>query len=64
LETTALGAAYLAGLGVGYWESMETLPEQAATEMKNPLAERDDEMVKAYSGWQRAVKAARMFPFN
>ncbi|WP_195226419.1 glycerol kinase GlpK [Weissella confusa] len=64
LETTALGAAYLAGLGVGYWESMDALPEQAATEMKEPIAERQNEMAEAYSGWQRAVKAARMFPLD
>ena len=64
LETTALGAAYLAGLGVGYWESMDALPEQAATEMKEPLTERQTDMVTAYAGWQRAVKAARMFPLD
>jgi glycerol kinase len=28
LETTALGAAYLAGLAVGYWESIDELQEQ------------------------------------
>ena len=57
-ETTALGAAYLAGLAVGYWDSIATVQKQWQVnkrfepELKN--AERD-ELLK---GWKRAVRAA------
>jgi glycerol kinase len=57
-ETTALGAACLAGLAVGYWNNMEEIQKQWQTDkifvpvMDN---EKRNELVK---GWQRAVKAA------
>jgi glycerol kinase len=57
-ETTALGAAYMAGLGVGYWSSIEDIRQQWAEDRKF-----QPEMDKTYAqellrGWQRAVKAA------
>ncbi|MFW6347889.1 MAG: glycerol kinase GlpK [Cyclonatronaceae bacterium] len=58
-ETTALGAAYLAGLAVGYWPDMESISEQWQVEKKfEPSMEKAhvDELTK---GWKRAVKAAR-----
>ncbi|MFK0525032.1 glycerol kinase GlpK [Paenibacillus illinoisensis] len=60
-ETTALGAAYLAGLAVGYWESADELKDHENTErVFNPLME-EDTRNDLYAGWQRAVKAAMAF---
>ena len=55
-ETTALGAAYLAGLAVGYFESTEEIAQGwYASESYNPkLAEEKKE--KLYSGWKKSVK--------
>jgi glycerol kinase len=57
-ETTALGAAYLAGLGTGYWDSVEELQQQWAVDRRF-----EPDMDRAHAqdllkGWQRAVKAA------
>lgn len=55
-ETTALGAAYLAGLAVGFWKNMKEIQDQwAADSYFNPDKNIDtSEMIK---GWHRAVKA-------
>ncbi len=56
-ETTALGAAYLAGLAVGYWESEEQIQEMWQEEIRfNPVEDRENIKVKI-NGWYRAVKA-------
>lgn len=61
METTALGAAYLAGLATGFWKDTEQITELwekgATFEPKMPQEERDD----LYAGWQEAVKATRVF---
>ncbi len=60
-ETTALGSAYLAGLAVGYWKDREEIAKQWQNE-KTFEAEMDKaESEKLYSGWQKAVEAARVF---
>ena len=64
LETTALGAAYLAGLGVGFWEDMTSLPKTNHLELKEPITERQEQVQLAYKGWQRAIQATRLFPTN
>jgi glycerol kinase len=57
-ETTALGAAYLAGLAVGYWKNIAEIQEQWQSD-KTFMAELNDEKRKELvKGWQRAVKAA------
>lgn len=61
LETTALGAAFLAGLGVGYWKDLTDLPTATGSQYSEPDTMREEEMVKAYKGWQKAVAAARTF---
>lgn len=60
-ETTALGAAYLAGLAVGYWESKEEIAKQWKNErtFKNELDEEKSNQL--YKGWQKAVEATRVF---
>jgi glycerol kinase len=58
-ETTALGAAYLAGLAVGYWSGLEEIAAQWRIDAEfepTMSAERRDAL---YAGWQRAVERAR-----
>lgn len=59
-ETTALGAAYLAGLAVGVWSSKEELVNnwQLNARFEPDTTMSDDERNKLYSGWQKAVKRA------
>jgi glycerol kinase len=57
-ETTALGAAYLAGLGVGYWGSVEELQEQWAVDRRFAPSMEEGHTRELLKGWQRAVKAA------
>ncbi|QYA41242.1 glycerol kinase GlpK [Macrococcoides bohemicum] len=60
-ETTALGAAYLAGLAVGYWKSKDEIRDRWNLEKqfdpKMDETKRDD----LYKGWQTAVKATQVF---
>jgi len=60
-ETTALGAAYLAGLAVGFWESQDEIAEKWSVDhtFKSELAEEKREQL--YSGWKKAVEATRVF---
>jgi len=59
VETTALGAAYLAGLAVGYWKNVEEIQQQWQSERNfNPIAN-PEELQKAMAGWKRAVYAAQ-----
>ncbi|MDE0581503.1 glycerol kinase GlpK [Planococcus sp. A6] len=60
-ETTALGAAYLAGLAVGFWESKEEIAKQwkvDKTFTSDMPAEKSEEL---YNGWKKAVEATRVF---
>jgi len=58
-EMTALGAAYLAGLGSGLWKSTDEIAEQWAIDkvFKPVMSEQDREDL--YYGWQEAVKLTR-----
>lgn len=58
IETTALGAAYLAGLAVGYWQSKEEIKNNhdISKEFTPDLAELKRECL--LEGWHNAVKAA------
>lgn len=60
-EITALGAAYLAGLATGYWQSMDEIqmnwtPEKRFTPHMSMVGRET-----LYDGWKRAVQAARYF---
>lgn len=61
LETTALGAAYLAGLATGFFESCDSVEALWANEKtyspKMEIEERDE----LYKGWTKAVEATRLF---
>ena len=61
LETTALGAAYMAGLQSGYYANLESIKKiheyQAIYNPKMPKKE----ITRLYKGWKTAIKATRMF---
>lgn len=60
-ETTALGAAYLAGLAVGFWSNKEEIENQWAVDrLFEPVME-DNIRNELYQGWKRAVKATQAF---
>lgn len=54
-ETTALGAAYLAGLAVGYWQSEEIVKNWQSNRVFKPDMN-DDRRTKLYKGWKKAVQ--------
>ena len=58
-ETTALGAAYLAGLAVGYWESMEQIESQWQVDRKFVPNMDEKEREELYKGWRKAVERAK-----
>lgn len=64
LETTALGAAYLAGLAVGFWKDLDELKSMAEEGQmftpEMPAEERDN----LYEGWKQAVAATQTFKFK
>jgi glycerol kinase len=60
-ETTALGAAYLAGLAVRYWESKEEIEKQWAVDRSFEPKMSDEKRNQLYNGWKKAVHAAMAF---
>ena len=60
-ETTALGAAYLAGLAVGYWESREEIAKQWNIERAFEPKMSADVQQRLYDRWKKAVRAAQAF---
>ena len=59
IETTALGAAYLAGLAVGYYADIEDIQDNV--QIKNVFAPQIDKQTREelYSGWKDAVSRIR-----
>ncbi len=57
-ETTALGAAYLAGLAVGYWKNVDEIQEQWQINRSFSPSMEEEKRNKLVNGWQRAVKAS------
>ena len=58
-ETTALGAAYLAGLATGIWESQDEIAEQWQLEKTFEPQMSADQRDALYAGWRKAVERAR-----
>lgn len=54
-ETTALGAAYLAGLATGYWGSIEEIRSLWAIDKEFTPSSSDDEVKRLKDGWKNAV---------
>ena len=61
LETTALGAAYLAGLCSGFYKGLDEIKSVHSYQAVYEPLMSDKEIDRHYKGWQKAVKAARMF---
>lgn len=61
LETTALGAAFLAGLAVGFWKDLEEIKafQEEGQQFEPIMAEEEREDL--YEGWQQAVAATQQF---
>ncbi|MCQ6280449.1 glycerol kinase GlpK [Bacillus sp. EB600] len=60
-ETTALGAAYLAGLAVDYWKSQEEIAGQWNMDQAFTTEMGEEDREKLYQGWKKAVNAAMAF---
>jgi glycerol kinase len=58
-ETTALGAAYLAGLAVNFWRSEKEISGQWREEKRFEPQMRKGERERLYEGWKEAVARAR-----
>ena len=61
IETTALGAAYLAGLAVGYWKNMDDIRNNWHVDRLFESAMEDSQREKLVHGWHKAVKCAQMW---
>ena len=59
VETTALGAAYLAGLAVGYWKSKDDVKENWQVDRVFEPELADDERAARLKGWKKAVSYAK-----
>jgi glycerol kinase len=59
IETTALGAAYLAGLGAGVWRSLDALASRHAIDRTFTPTMDPVRRARGYDGWRRAVERAR-----
>jgi len=60
-ETTALGAAYLAGLATGYWKSVDEIQQQWQIEKKFVSQMEEDKRESLMKGWKKAVHAAMSY---
>ncbi len=62
VETTALGAAYLAGLAVGFWKDRDEIAHALKIDQEFRPQMSEAKADHLYSRWQKAVEAVRMFP--
>lgn len=64
VETTALGAAYLAGLAVGFWKNTDEIEKNRQTDtVFEPSMPQEKRDVK-YTDWQRAVERSKNWEIN
>lgn len=59
VETTALGAAYLAGLAVGYWKNVEEIQQLWKAEKEFVPKDDRSNIKKGIHGWKKAIHAAQ-----
>ncbi len=59
IETTSLGAAYLAGLAAGYWESKEDVLENWQVDRVFEPAMAEEKRIQLLSGWKKAVSRVK-----
>ena len=60
-ETTALGAAYLAGLAIGYWSSVDEIQEQWEKDVVYTSCIDEEYRKRLSKGWHRAIRAAQVW---
>ena len=60
-ETTALGAAYLAGLAVDFWEDKKDIADRWKLEKEFNPEMSEETRTKLYKGWKKAVEATQVF---
>ncbi len=60
-EVTALGTAYLAGLAIGFWDSIDDLKGQYQLAHQFVADNDEEKRCRRYAGWLRAVKCARVW---
>lgn len=60
-ETTALGAAYLAGLAVGYWKNQDEIKEQWHMDKQFEPTMEAATSEELYAGWKKAIEATKAF---
>ncbi|MDR1136696.1 MAG: glycerol kinase, partial [Synergistaceae bacterium] len=58
-ETTALGAAYAAGLAVGFWENLDDLRANWAKDLEFVPAVSDEKREESYRGWKKAIEKSK-----
>jgi glycerol kinase len=58
IETTALGAAYLAGLAVGFWKDQSMIAERRKVNRRFEPGMNEDKRMELYNNWKKAVKRA------
>jgi glycerol kinase len=58
IETTAMGAAYLAGLAVGFWKDQSMIAERRKINRRFTPDMNEDKRQALYDGWKKAVKRA------
>ena len=63
-ETTALGAAYLAGLATGFWQDTDEIARLWQPYRTYQPAMKDDQRNRLYNGWKRAVERTRNWSLN
>lgn len=59
VETTALGAAYLAGLATGFWKNKEEILKRRETDKLFKPQMKEEKRAKLYDGWKKAVERAK-----
>ena len=59
IETTALGAAYLAGLAVGFWKSRDEITNRWEQERSFKPQRKDNEMAPLIAGWNKALERSK-----
>jgi glycerol kinase len=58
IETTSLGAAYLAGLAVGYWKDQQDILENWQLDREFTVSMEENQIRSLQKGWKRAVRCA------
>ena len=59
IESTAAGSAYLAGLAVGFWDSIDDLKDKVVVDREFSPEMSDEQRQILYKGWQKAVERSR-----